>query len=63
PAGLTVTVNVKLEEIEGRKLHFSTSAHDGIDLISEGRHERHVIDAARFNAKVADKLKRASPLA
>ncbi len=63
PAGLTVTVKLKLERIEGRKLEFSISAHDGIDLISEGRHERHVIDAARFNAKVTDKLKRASPLA
>lgn len=58
PPGLTVTVKVRLEKIEGRKLSFSISAHDGLDTISEGRHERCVIDAARFTAKVADKRAR-----
>jgi len=60
PPGLTVTVEVKLDKVEGRKLTFSLSAHDGVDRISEGTHERFVIDAARFNAKVADKAKAAS---
>ena len=55
PPGLTVTVSVRLDRIEGRKLSFTLSAHDGIDTISEGTHERHVIDAERFNAKVAAK--------
>jgi fluoroacetyl-CoA thioesterase len=55
PPGLTVTVEVRLDRIEGRKLTFRLSAHDGIDTISEGTHERVVIDAARFNAKVAKK--------
>jgi fluoroacetyl-CoA thioesterase len=57
PPGLTVNVKVKLEEVEGRKLVFSIVADDGIDKISEGIHERFVIDAAKFNAKVADKRK------
>ena len=30
-------------------------ARDDQELVSEGRHERHLIDAARFNAKVAQK--------
>lgn len=55
PPGFTVTVDVKLERIDGRRLTFSLSAHDGVDLISEGTHERVVIDAARFNAKIAQK--------
>jgi fluoroacetyl-CoA thioesterase len=59
PPGFTVTVNVKLEKIEGRKLAFSLSAHDGMDLISEGTHERIVIDAARFNAKIEQKSRNA----
>jgi fluoroacetyl-CoA thioesterase len=50
-----VTVNVKLEEVEGRKLVFSIVAHDGIDKISEGTHDRFIIDAAKFNAKMAAK--------
>jgi len=55
PPGLTVKVKVRLEEVEGRKLSFSIVANDGIDKISEGRHDRFVIDAAKFNAKMADK--------
>ena len=61
PPGLTVTVDVKLDRVEGRKLVFSLSAHDGVDKIAEGAHERFVIDAGKFNAKVADK-KRAAGL-
>lgn len=59
PAGLTVTVDVTLDRIDGRKLYFSLSAHDGLDKISEGTHERTVIDAEKFEARVADKTIRA----
>lgn len=59
PPGLTVTVDVRLDRIEGRKLAFSVSAHDGVDKIAEGTHERFVIDAARFSAKVAEKSRAA----
>jgi fluoroacetyl-CoA thioesterase len=55
PAGMTVTVRVKLEKREGRKLFFSVAADDGVDEISVGTHERFVIDAARFNDKVSAK--------
>jgi fluoroacetyl-CoA thioesterase len=58
PPGLTVTINVRLEKMQGRKLEFYVEAHDGIDRISGGRHERFVIDAARFSAKVRDKAAR-----
>ncbi len=60
PPGLTVTVNSKLVAVEGRKLLFEVSAHDGIDAISAGTHERHVIDAARFNTKLSQKLAKVS---
>ena len=56
PPGLTITVDVRLQSIEGRKLSFALSAHDGVEIISEGTHERHVIDAERFNAKIAKKV-------
>jgi fluoroacetyl-CoA thioesterase len=56
PPGLTVTVNVKLKEVEGRKLVFSIVADDGIDKISEGTHDRFIIDAAKFNSKMSAKL-------
>lgn len=58
PPGLTVTVNGKLVKIEGRKLTFSIVATDGVDIISEGIHERFIINAEKFRAKVNDKAMR-----
>jgi len=55
PPGLMVTVEATLEKIDGRKLSFSINAHDGIDPISSGTHERFVIDAVKFNEKMAVK--------
>jgi fluoroacetyl-CoA thioesterase len=55
PPGLTIEIRTRLDGVEGRKLSFRISAHDGVDTITEGRHERHVIDAARFGQKVAAK--------
>lgn len=56
PPGLTVTVDVKLEKVDGRRLVFSIVADDGIDTISKGTHERFIIEAAKFNRKVSEKL-------
>jgi fluoroacetyl-CoA thioesterase len=61
PPGLTVTVDVRLDKVDGRKLAFSITAHDGVDKITEGTHERVVIDSARFGARVAEKA-RSAPL-
>lgn len=55
PPGLEVVASVELIAVEGRKLIFNVKAHDGIDLISEGRHERHVIVRERFDARVRAK--------
>lgn len=55
PPGLEVSATVELIAVEGRKLVFSVEAHDGVDLISKGRHERFVIDKQRFDAKVGQK--------
>lgn len=44
-----------LVKVEGRKLSFSIIACDDVDKISEGTHERFIIDVNRFNAKVAAK--------
>jgi fluoroacetyl-CoA thioesterase len=59
PPGMTVTVEAELTEARGRKLAFHVRAHDGMDLIGEGRHERVVVAWERFNAKVAEKAKAA----
>ena len=61
PPGMTVTVDVELVKVEGRKLTFSLSAHDGVDKISEGTHERAVIDSSRFAGRLAEKNRVATP--
>jgi fluoroacetyl-CoA thioesterase len=55
PTGLTITVRGRLDKVEGRKLAFSLVADDGVDVISQGTHERFIIDAERFNGKMAAK--------
>ena len=55
PHGLRVTANVELIKIDGRKLTFKVEAHDDVELISAGTHQRFIIDREKFNAKVATK--------
>jgi len=58
PPGMTVTVRVRLAEVDGRRLRFEVEASDGMDIISRGAHERFVIDSARFRSRLADKIAR-----
>ena len=55
PPGLEVTATVELVAVEGRKLTFKVEAHDGVDVIAQGRHERVIVNRAKFDAKVAAK--------
>lgn len=57
PPGMEVTATVELIAVEGRKLAFAVEAHDGVDLISKGRHERFVINREKFIAKVGAKAR------
>ena len=58
PPGFTVIVKGTLTKVEGRKLTFEIEAHDGLDTISKGTHQRFLIDASRFNASVAEKVEK-----
>lgn len=58
PPGLLVTARTALIEVEGRRLTFEVEAHDGVDLITQGTHERFVIDRERFAARMEEKLAR-----
>jgi fluoroacetyl-CoA thioesterase len=57
PPGFEVSVNVKLLKVDRRRLVFEIEAHDGVDLIARGTHERFVIDKAKFDAKLKEKIK------
>ena len=60
PPGMTVTVDVEATEVEGRKVWFSVRAHDGVDQIGEGYHQRAIVDWEKFKARVAKKQAKAA---
>ena len=55
PPGLEVTVRVRLEEVDGRRLRFGVEAEDGAGVIGRGSHGRFVIDRGRFDGRMASK--------
>jgi fluoroacetyl-CoA thioesterase len=59
PPGMTVTVEAECIAVNGRRLEFKVRAHDGIDMIGEGRHQRAVVPWETFNYRVAEKAKAA----
>jgi fluoroacetyl-CoA thioesterase len=58
PAGFNVTAKIKLIEVDKRRLLFEVEAHDGVELISKGRHERFVINKDKFDSKMKEKMAR-----
>jgi fluoroacetyl-CoA thioesterase len=51
----TVTVDVECAQVVGPRISFNVKAHDGIDLIGEGRHDRFVVSWDKFNGRLAAK--------
>ncbi len=56
PPGMTVTVHAELTQVDGRRLTFQIEARDDIEVVGRATHVRYVIDAARFEARVAEKV-------
>ncbi|HEX4410496.1 MAG TPA: thioesterase family protein [Xanthobacteraceae bacterium] len=61
--GQTVTVDAETTAVTGQRITFHVKAHDGIDLIGEGRHERFVVLWDKFNARVAAKAAKLAQVA
>jgi predicted thioesterase len=59
PLGMTVRFKAELIEVDGRKLTFSVEGFDEIDKIGEATHERFIINADKFNSKMAEKAEKA----
>jgi fluoroacetyl-CoA thioesterase len=57
--GQTVTVKAVCSRVDGRRITFDVEAHDGIDLISRGIHQRMVVKWEAFESKVNAKAKAA----
>jgi fluoroacetyl-CoA thioesterase len=45
--------------VDKRRVVFDVKAHDGVDLIGKGRHERMIVPWDKFKAAVNAKAKRA----
>jgi len=60
PVGAEVLLKAKVVSSEGRKILFSVEAHDKLEKIGEGRHERFIINISRFRAKFNEKQLRLS---
>lgn len=60
PLGMEIRVKTEVTSVEGKKLTFKIEAYDEVDRIGEAIHERFIIQADKFNARVADKARKAS---
>lgn len=60
PLGMEIRVKTEVTAVEGRKLTFRLEAYDEVEKIGEANHERFIIQAAKFSARVADKAKKAA---
>ncbi len=56
PPGLEVAVRVKLLEVDRRRLLFDVEVRDDAEPISRGKHERFIIDKAKFDTKMKEKI-------
>ncbi len=59
PVGMRVIASASVEKVEGRTVFFRVEAHDEKELIGDGRHERVVVDVAKFDQRVQRKLSKA----
>ncbi len=57
PVGMKVWCESELVEVDRRRLVFTVKAFDECGPIGEGRHERFIIDSAKFQAKIDAKKK------
>src|SRR5579862_4635826 len=55
PIGMTVSAEIELVEIDGRRLRFKVSVHDEKEPIGDGFHERTIVDHDRFMARLGRK--------
>ena len=60
PPGMAVTVNAECVEVQGPRAKFAIRAHDGVDEIGAGTHERFIVSWDRFNRGIAAKQAKAA---
>ena len=56
PVGMRVRAVAKLTRIDGRTLEFWVAAHDQMDLIGDGSHQRIIVNVGRFDQRLQAKV-------
>jgi predicted thioesterase len=56
PVGGMIRVRVEVLSVDGYQVDFSVEAWDNLEKIGEGKHERIIIDEARFWRRVEKKM-------
>ena len=59
PMGLAVTIEVRVAEVDRRKVTFEFSVKDPIEEVGRGKHVRFVVDTAKTRERLAAKRARA----
>ena len=55
PLGMRVTAHAVLKEVDEKRLLFWVDAHDDLEKIAEGEHERILVSKERFLQKIEKK--------
>lgn len=62
PVGMEITCEAELVEIDRSRLVFKVRCKDELDDISEGEHQRFIVDNEKFLANVNKKIQKAKEL-
>lgn len=63
PVGMKATARCTLVEIDRRRLVFRAEVHDELERIGEGMNERFIVDRAKHEQRIEEKLARWKPSA
>lgn len=56
PVGMKARARAEVVAVDGRRIHFKVEAWDERELIGDGTHVRVVVNVARFDERVQDKI-------
>lgn len=58
PVGSTIRLKAIIESVNNRRVMFDVEAFDDIEKIGEGKHERFIINVAKFKSKFEEKKRK-----
>jgi len=58
PLGAWVEVAVRVAAVDRRRVGFEWETRDALEVVGRGRHDRFVVDVARYRQRLEDKLAR-----